>query len=383
MTSPTPKVRTQSIRMSQSPPTTINGLDALRSTVETTITLIRRLQASAALPTTNNQDVNALDLAHDTAILIRAHSTKISLLIINKPFTPSAITKILRELVAGPLPGLASAVELCDPGSYTQIGSSELQYLAAKVFTELSVLVQAIPLNGQVLSNDAKNGTGTVHSRGSLAVTGSVWEACDAVVELRKMGIAGLILSKIEQYRDLVKDALEELQDWSEETGSFEDQDPTSADEEGEQAELDDVFGSELRIPPDDPEGIRPMLDTSLKRLRLMNLMYQAVIKRRIKSIPIFPHAKLAPDLKFGSHKDMDLITCLDTTFNTLKKIPDIIDDLASAFYDLNKVEIEKRMGQCFVIGSSAVQPLMNNWEGQEDEFSTWASIPFASFVLD
>lgn len=359
-----------------------NGdLEILKTTVEATSALIIQLSASA-IPANDarKSDINVLDLAHDASSLIRAHSTKLSLLIINKPFTASAITKILRELVAGPLPGLASAVELCDASKYTKVMSAELQYRAGRTFAELSSLIQAIPLDGQILSDDAKNGTAKGKGKGSLAATGTVWEACDAVIELKKLGIAGLVIKKADQYRALLKDALEELQEWAEEESDEEDTGEGSADEmDDAQAAVDDIFGSQRHIPADDPDKIRPRLDSSLKRLRTLILMYQAVVKRRFKTLPPLPHPESPPSSKEKQTEASNIVTRLDEALEVMKKIPDIMDELASSFYELDTAEIDKRMDQCFFTGFAAAEVLVKNWEGQDDEFSTWVG----DFTLD
>lgn len=356
-------------------------LEVLKTTVETTSALIIQLSASA-VPANDakKSDINALDLAHDASSLIRAHSTKLSLLIINKPFTASAITKILRELVAGPLPGLASAVELCCASKYTKAMSAELQYRAGRTFTELASLIKAIPLDGQILSDDAKNGTAKGKGKGSLAATGTVWEACDAVIELKKLGIVGLVIKKADQYRALLKDALEELQEWAEEESDEEDAGEGSVDgTEDAQDAVDDIFGSQRHIPADDPDKIRPRLDSSLKRLRTLILMYQAVVKRRFKTLSPLPHPESPSESKEKRAETRNIITRLDEVLTVMKKIPDIIDELASSFYELDTAEIDKRMDQCFFTGFTAAELLVKNWEGQEDEFSTWVS----NFNLD
>lgn len=355
------------------------ALQTLKTTITTASALIAQLQTPVASSTPNTTDagtsVNALDLAHDTASLIRAHSTKLSLLIINKPFTASAITTVVRELVSGALPGLASAVELCDAGRYTRVMSEELGYHAGRVFTELETLLKAIPLDGQILSDDAKNGTGSTKGKGSLAMTGTVWQACDAVVELKKMGIAGLFVKKAEQYRATLKDALEELQEWGEETSDSEDdEDEAGSGTDEAQAEVDDIFGSQRHIPSEDPDKIRPRLESALKRLRLLITMYQAVIKRRFKTIPPLTAAEtIRSSGKAGDNAKV--VTCLDEVLRVLKSIPDLADEMASAFYELEAKEIDKMMDECFLTGFAASELLSKNWVGQEDEFSAWVSL--------
>ena len=298
-------------------------LDALKATVSTASTLIAQLQstAPATQSKSHSEHVNALELAHDCASLIRAHTTKLSLLVINKPFTPTAVSTVLRELVAGPLPGLGSSVELCTADKYTKAMSAELQYRAKRVLVDLGTLVAAIPLDGQILSDDEKNGTGTETGKGSLAVTGTVWESCDSVIELKKIGVAGLVIQKAEGYRDLLKDALEELQEWAEEESDEDDEEEKvlDAEEDAAQAELDNIFGSQQHIPSDDPESIRPRLESSMKRLRLLILMYQAVSKRRFKTLPPLPHLELPPELKNKSDEDPGVVGCLDEVLDVMK----------------------------------------------------------------
>ena len=366
-------------------------LTVLKSAVSTTLALINQLQTSSATtepthkPKPIVQNVNALKLAHDTAQLIRAHSTKLSLLIINKPFTASAINAVLRELAAGPLPGLASAVEICDAAKYTKAMSAELQYRAKKVFGELGTLVKTIPLDGHILSDDQKNGTGSAAGKGSLASTGVVWEACDAVIELKALGVTGLMIKKAEEYRDLLRDALEELQEWGEQASDDEDGEDHGvhgSEDEGEgagpismaQDAVDELFASQRHIPSEDPDKIRPRLDSSQKRLRMIILMYQAVVKRRFKTLPALPHPELPLELRAESDEDPGIVQCLDEVLDVMKKLPEITDELASAFYELDGPEVDKRMDECFFAGFAAAELLIKDWEGQEDEFSTWVS---------
>lgn len=374
------------------------SLAGLKVTVTTTSDLVAQLIASTTASTSSypssapqieksakkiaeekeTDNIDALQLSFDSASLIRAHSTKLSLLIITKPFTASAIATVLRELVTGPLPGLASAVEICSAEKYTSAASKELQYRANKVFTELAALVKKIPLDGQILSSDQKNGTASA-GKGSLASTGLVWDACDAVLELKALGVAGLMIKRAEEYRDLVKDALEELQEWGAEESDDEgcsesDADDTEKDglDNSSQDDLDDIFASQHHIPSEDPEKIRPRLESTQKRLRLIVLMYDAVVKRRLKTLPTIPHPQLPPELKEKSGGDPGIVSCLDEVLSVFSAVPDITDELANSFYELDGAEIDKRMDECFFKAFAAAELLLKNWEGKEDEFTIW-----------
>lgn len=366
-------------------------LATLKATITTTLSLISQLQSASKAPSTTakpetvkdsvvelqdstanlsldpktraSSPVNALDLAHDAASLIKAHSTKLSLLMINEPFTPTAICTVLRELAAGPLPGLATALELCDEERYTRLLKKELTFSVENAFRKLAILLEEIPLNGKALKRGQK---------GSLASTGVVWEACDALIGLKKMGIAGLVVKKAEHYRDTLKDALEELKEWGEEEPD-DDEDEDEEDLEhntGDDAqdEIDRMFANTQHIPRDDPNKIRERLELSLKRLKLVLIMYSAVIKRRFKALPPLPRLDAITT-------DGTLITqTLDEVMEVLRKIPNNVDELAGAFYELDGKEIDRRMDDCFFLGWSAVELLVKNWQGEKDEFSDWVS---------
>ncbi|KAI9744088.1 MAG: hypothetical protein M1818_002240 [Claussenomyces sp. TS43310] len=370
------------------------ALSTLRATVETTKALVTQLH-NAVKPCDKQSSVSkeglkgdpqidVLKLSYDAASLIRAHVTKLSLLIINKPFTPTAICTVLRELASGPLPALVSAVELCDAATYTEVMKSELQWRVGRVYAEVALLIDEIPLHGGILTTDQKMGTGATIGKGSLASTGVVWQACDDLMALEALGIVGLVIKKADQYRDTLMDALEELQEWGQEEsdgedGEGDDEETGNTNEEtGDSSSLaqdaiDSMFNNQRHIPQDDTNKIRKRLESSLRRLRLMIIMYQAVIKRRFRTLPALPHPELPVELKKKSSEDPGIIVCLDGVLKVMKTIPDIADELANAFYELNTTEIDKRMDECFFAGFAAVELLVKNWEGEKDDFSTWA----------
>jgi hypothetical protein len=323
--------------------------------------------------------VNALSLAQDSATLIRAHSTKISLFIINEPFTPTAITKVLRELAAGPVPALVSAAQLCDGDRYTWTVRRDLAWRCGRVLREFRSLIQKIPGDGKILSEAQKTGTwGKLVDKGSISVTGILWSACDDVTTLAKLGVAGHLIGKVEQFKDILKDVMEELKEWGEEE---DDEDDEHDDDEGQdgnvntladnleathisdtQAMLDDLMNGQRHIPQDDPDNIRQRLDSCVRRLRMTTLLYQALIKRRLKALPSFPCSG-------GS----DIPSRLDEIMTILKAIPERFGSLAMAFYELEPEPIDSVMDQCFFDAFAAAELLIKPWTTPQDEFSDWA----------
>lgn len=376
-------------------------LDALKLTVATVTALLSQLEGAIKTPHTplapKKESIDAFSLAHDAAKLIKAHSTKLSLLIINAPFTPTAITKVLQELASGPLPALASAIEVCDAGQYTKIAQSELLWRAQKVLLEFRNLLEIVPLDGKVLSADQKNGPTGTTANGSLAATGVVWQACDSLMDLQNIGIAGLVIKKAEQYRDTLKDAIEELHEWGLEEDSDdsddEDDQAGSGSEDADndigdaQDEIDDMFGSGAHIPKSDPEKIRPKLEKSERKLKMMALLYNAAVKRRFKALSALPlpipetaEAKKPASgvVEAVSSEPKNPTQRIDTILDSLRHIPDTADELANAFYELDSEGIDEAMKECFAAGTKASDLLAKDWQGKEDEFTEWVSTIFS-----
>ncbi|KAI1134665.1 hypothetical protein F5Y05DRAFT_406428 [Hypoxylon sp. FL0543] len=367
-----------------------DALQGLKALVKSSTDLISQLESflhsiavnkaaeEAAPPSSSTTEaVDPLFLAHDSATLIKAHTTKLSLLIINEPFTPSAVSKVLRELVAGPIPALASAVQICDADKYTVVARQDLAWRSYRVLKELRSLVEIIPLNGKVLPNAQKNGSRA--DKGSMAATGVIWAACDDVILLKRLGFAGLLVKKVEEYRDTLKDVLEELKEYSEEVDEDEDDDGSNGADYAQVGEannivdqmqnthistqemLDDLMNPRA-IPRDDPDKIRERLESCLKRLRLTTLLYAAIVKRRLKNLPPLPTSPETP-----------VAQRLDEVFPLLKRLPHRFGEVACAFYELDRDAIDRAMDSCFFDAFAASEMLMKPWDGQRDEFTDWA----------
>ncbi|KAF6831026.1 hypothetical protein CMUS01_07520 [Colletotrichum musicola] len=354
---------------------------ALNALSDTAIALMKQLEAvllainagkddpsQAAASSTSS--IDALALAQDSASLIRAHSTKISVLIINEPFTPSAISKVLRELIGGPIPGIATAAQACDTERYTSTVRKDLSWKCYMVLKELRGLVEKIPRDGKILSPAQKNGSAGNAGKGSMAATGVIWSACDEVAQFSKGGIGGCFVKKVEEFRATLKDVMEELKEWGEEEPEDDDEDSDADDLDHDSALgsmmpstqeiLDDMMGNQPAIPRDDPDKIRERLESCLKRLRLTTLLYQAIVKRRIKALPPLP-ADNSP-----------VPGRLDEAMHILKKLPHMFDELAGAFYELSPDEIDRVMKLCFDEIIALSELLQTPWSGEKDEFSEW-----------
>lgn len=331
---------------------------SLDLTIRATTEILERFAATTSTGTTAASTTDALQLAHDAASLVKAQSTKLSLLMINEPFTPSAVEKVLKALVS-PLTALASAVGFCRSEIYSKAVAEELQWQTRQVYLPLNNLIKMIP-------REHASSRSLPAREEILAATGVVWEACDATIGLREIGIAGILVTKVKQYQELIVDALDELRQWSQEeseedSGDGEDDNASRSDTE------EDDFACEKHIPKTDPDGIRPRVEKSLKNLKLTTLMYQAVCKRRFK--------KLDRPSSSESHTVEEIISRVDAAMEHLKAIPNLVDDLATMYYSLDPEEIDKASEACFTTCIAATKLLSKSWDGESDEFTQWVSL--------
>lgn len=358
-----------------------DGIEKLATSVQSTRTLCDQLALALAevyknpstAPHDDTSKIQPIALSRDATTLIRAHSTKISLLIINEPFTPSAIADVLRGLQSGPVLGVASAVQACDPTQYTAFFRKELAWRSKRVLTTLSDLLGQIPTDGKVLSGSKKE-------KGSLPSTGILWSACDELVALANMGVGQYITIKSNEWKDTLKDVMEELKEWGDEEPDDDDSDEDDDDDNdgiaheadqdqdfstaGAQDMLDDLMSLGQAIPRDDPKKIRPRLESTLRRVRMLVLLYQAITKRRLKALPSLPLPSSSPQKNVPQR--------LDEAAAVLGELPDSFGELASSFYEMDPAAIDKSADECFFAAFAAGELLSLSWDGEQDEFSEW-----------
>lgn len=336
-------------------------------------------------------EFDALALARDAATLSRAHGTKISLLMINEPFTPSAIGTVVRELVSGPIPALAKAAEVCYADRYTHHMRQELARRCGSVLDQMQQLFKAIPRDGRVIpEGERSSGVSKINKankaqsdRGSYTKIGVLWSECDGLVAFTNRGVAGHLVQTVNELADMLKDEQEELKEWGDEEDDDDEDDDVddSGYDDGEDDDATDTGGNQhdanqaildammstRHIPLDDPEGLRPRLDAAIKKIRLVVLLCRAVVKRRLNKLPV-PLPTKTPS---------DVAPRLDGSIVALKTIADRFEDLAAAFYKLSVLEVDAAMDDCFAAAISASEQLRRPWTGDaeaKDEFTDWVT---------
>ena len=99
-----------------------------------------------------------------------------------------------------------------------------------------------------------------------------------------------------------------------------------------------------------------------------MGTLFQALGKRRVKTFSEF-------DGKGATNeKRKEMVRKLDGFVMLLCTIPDLVDELASAFYELDVDEVDKLLEQISDKARRAAAEVRLSWDGKEDEFTAWTT---------
>jgi hypothetical protein len=324
------------------------------------------------VPTTATELPDPLDVIKATTTLLKSHTTTLSLVLINPPLTPSAIIAKINDVSSGALNGMVAAASYVpQPGRKDDIGDIMRTEVKAQVRRLLSTWGDLLALVLRIAeSRQGAQGKDTGPTKSEkqdvLSATGVLWEACDVLLKLCNDGVVGLVVKKAAELRATLLDAIEELKEWGEDIDD--DDDDEDNDAEGSDDE-DDLFGASNKLGKDDTV-LKELLDTSVKKLKMVSMLYQAISKRRLRTYPAVLTA-------FATNGASDATSTpaqkLDDLMVALKQIPDTVDDLASAFYDLNEEEAKETLDKTCKEAEKAAELVKQSWTGSDDEFTAWS----------
>ncbi|EMD89004.1 hypothetical protein COCC4DRAFT_88480, partial [Bipolaris maydis ATCC 48331] len=331
--------------------------------------------ASASVPDASTEIANPLELLRSSSTLLKSHTTTLSLLLINPPLTASAIVTKIGNVSEGPLTGVVAAASYVPGvGQGGDVGEIMRAEMRAQVKGLLASWNEVLSI---VLSIAQKQGTKQgasvteAEKQQVLSATGMVWDACDGVEKLCKDGVVGLVVKKAQELRAVLLDAIEELKEWGEDVADDEEDDDDD-DDKAENSDQDDVFATENKLGKDDKE-LKALLDKSLKKLKMMGILYQALVKRRLKTYPASKAITEKGEGQGEGEATQSPSVKLNELMGVLKRIPETVDDIAAAFYDLDADEAQEMLDRCCGEAKTAVNLVRTSWSGQDDEFTAWS----------
>ncbi|KAF2027408.1 hypothetical protein EK21DRAFT_71975 [Setomelanomma holmii] len=356
-------------------------LKALVELTKTTQGLLTHFQSSLA-PSTSvapaqtqtsiTELPSPLDVVKASTTLLKSHTTTLSLLLINPPLTPSAIIAKISDVSSGALSGMVAAASYVpQAGQKDDVGNMMRTEWKAQVRRLLGTWGDVLALVLRMAeSRQNVKGKDTGPTEGEkqdvLSATGVLWEACDALVKFCNDGVVGLVVKKAQELRATLLDAVEELKEWGEDIEDDDDEAEGSDDE-------DDLFGASNKLGKDDKE-LKELLDTSVKKLKMVGMLYQALLKRRLKTYPAPTTSATTATTNGTSEAAPRPAQKLDELMAILKAIPETVDDLASAFYDLDEDEAKETLEECCKEAKSAAELVKHSWTGSDDEFTAWSA---------
>lgn len=351
----------------------------LSTVIATTLALIEQFQGTVSPSATANtvestpKDVQALPLLSASSTALKAQVTKLSLLAVNPPFTHSAVATVLRACNDSVLPSLVTAALLVTPTEYTKAFHSEVLVLTRTSLVELSALVHIVKSladrKDQAKKDDPKHKESELPKSEKDAVTqatGRVWDACDAVVEVSSTGVIGFVMRRVEQWRDLVRDAVEEIEDWDPE-----DDDDDFFDELMEhEKDGDDGETGEDEDSDEDTAALQEQKKATLRFLKPIAQVYSAIINNRLKNAGETPLSSAAGIAK------------LESLWLHLQSIPEDVDEAAGALYEDNVSKSVEFLKNIQKSASKAVESVASPWaaandtnseKSSEDKFTNWS----------
>ncbi|OJJ95695.1 hypothetical protein ASPACDRAFT_126492 [Aspergillus aculeatus ATCC 16872] len=347
----------------------------LHLTLTTTLTLLDQFQtaittsnASSPSPTTTTTETiitkDALPLLSASSLSLKSQITKLSLVSITAPFTPTAAVPILTALNESVLPSLVTAALLITATDHTQAFQTEAHALTRLALTELAVLLKEVQ---RIASrSDAPSKKGELAQPDKDAVTlaaARAWESCDALVDLAAKGVVGFVVRRVEQWRDLVRDAVGEIEEWDPDEEGDEFFDELLSDDDGdEEDDAEDTKGE--AEDEEESKALHAQKKSTLRVLKPIAQVYPAIVTHRLK-------------------KTADAVAevgKLEALMENLRLIPELVDEVAGALYEANPDKSGRFLGQTKDRAVTALELVKLPWQqgttGEEkgDKFTTWVN---------
>lgn len=204
--------------------------------------------------------------------------------------------------------------------------------------------------------------------RDILASTGVLWAECDKMVALGLEGVTKLAVERVEQYHGLLKDAIMELEQWNPDEDSESDTDSVTSHKSNPSSTYTGDTPLERPLQNLSVSSIAALRKQTLGTLRIIRVLYPALVKRRILTFPTIDSTAKAENLPSSSQ-----IRSMDRLVNHTQHFTEETDEIAGALYAGDEEEVDDRLTKLAEMSKTCVKGLRINWSGHEDEFTSWA----------
>jgi hypothetical protein len=335
---------------------------SLATTLSTTLHLISQFSAALSTPPSELQPgtaQNPLALLTASSAALKQNVTRLSLLTLTPPFTPTAVGPLLNALNTSILPSLVTASHLITPAAYTTAFSAEAASLTKQCLSDLKGLLE---LTGSRGRSPIKTVSG-IEKNALTQATGQIWARCDSLAAFAEGGLSGFMTQRVGQWLALMRDAVAELEDWDPEEEVGDDPfglDPFDGNNEKDETPKTDDSGE---------TGNRAILQAGVKTevLKVLTRIPQSVhvvIKQRLGPAHLPPSEQLSPTQRLT----------LDAIVSQTRKISEAIDESAEAMYMGDLERCLKLAGEARSLAIGVVENVRDPWipagsESKEDVY--------------
>ena len=325
---------------------------ALYVTITTTIALLEQFSDSItrsdqparilAEQHPSSSALSALALLSASAVTLKAQSTKLSLLTLTPPFTPSAVSSVLSTLNSSVLPSLLTAALLVadDETKYTASFSAEVRSLVKATLRDLHTLISCVERRSK--HDDPTDQLDEQKKNNVTEAVGRVWESCDDLASLADGGIGAFVVKKAEMWLGLIKDAAEELKEWDPEEdgvdgligeGAVQNEDESQDEEEKDGGAVEKAKLSAMKVLTRVPQSLHVVVKQRLRKLNWKSTGVKGPSEGK-KSEPGGPPASDANEDSLAKQAVM-----VDQVLKGLQHVSETVDEMAEALYmgELNR----------------------------------------------
>lgn len=330
--------------MSEHPSIAPSHEHTLSVTLTTTFALIDQFSASVARSTDQpsvpaeeelpSSTPSPLALLSASAASLKAQSTRLSLLTLTPPFTPSAASKILSTLNSSVLPSLLTAALLIvnEDRKYTASFSAEVGSLVKGILRDLHTLISCV--EGRSKHADPKEQLDEQQKHNVTEAVGRVWESCDELVALADGGIGAFIVKKAEMWLGLIKDAVEELGEWDPEEDGVDGlfgEDTLQNDHAGDEAEevsaaAEKAKASVMRVLTRVPQSLHVVVKQRLRKWRWESPSSRDSFDGKVSETG-------GPSSSDHEHLLLDQYVTADYVLRGIQEVSETVDEMAEALY--------------------------------------------------
>jgi hypothetical protein len=263
--------------------------------------------------------------------LINSHTVRTALTCGPTASSPATTLKCIKDLLQPILPLVSEVQSLSGGEEYPEYFTKGLRRDIGSLFDAIDSFL------GEVV--EISRGERSVGSAERLQYSGMVMEFCDRIQRDCKDGPMKLFQKKLLETEDMLKDALEEL------------------DNIINSSETVDEWGDPIEYTSDQ----KHLAERGLTKLRLLSLLYKALSKRRFSMLTY----------------SNSLRSTLDVVHDHLVTLSGLVDDFASGVagqedpmtLELSLMQIVENGRE---VASAARKPLTGMEDGRETWFDTW-----------